>query len=789
MTLGVFIPGNACEPRSSCLANLNLSPLFAELNALVPAGRSQDFAVTTPSWGRMDTPPPRPSSSLLSAEEAKDRLREIVEGFFFRKLRTEDGKRVGRLLLKSPPGLGKTTQAVEFAIRYQAERAGKDGTRVLVYDFNEAGIPAQTSIFVPRHQLAEELRRAIECAFRERGEPITVPILRGRENGGEEGRAPCRRWREAHALARKGLPIYTNLCQSRANGQSAQCPHFAGCEYIQTRQSAYTSPFVILVHSHLGLEWGATAAERFHEDEDEDGDGAEERQQHFNPRQANIIICDEDPTTSLVEADKLSAEDIRGLGEDGLGEKVLEGLVHPSGLLTYLRNHGISADQLLAAAGEARTAERSRGQISTSPDTGDGDVAQAAQSARRLVRVSRVLDRLADDLASGRPGPAYSLLAEGEGLIAQGRRPWVFDDQRLLLLDGTANPEILRQFVPRLRDLPEIRVRRKARVIQTSNMTFYKGRLIKRADGFGGKGAAKPTALLLEVADFIEKIARKGKTLVVTNKPVRCALTGENEHGTLPVSAQYRGADIAHFGNLRGSNAFEGHEIAIILGRDEPSVAAAEQRAMAIWYDTKEPIRRLSRDIRGHINYRKRTRCYLMRDGRNKHGSVSIHPDPRVQAVVEQGREAEMIQAIDRLRLIHSERPKTVYILCSIPLDIPVDELVTWKQLIGDRRLSDSLAQCDERGWDALPLAPKELTRLFPELWRTRKAAEDWARKNPLNPSLSSIRLWGVLNTYRPPGQTSWSKALVRHEADARGALAGVLRVPAGDIRVRERPD
>jgi hypothetical protein len=49
-------------------------------------------------------------------------------------------------------------------------------------------------------------------------------------------------------------------------------------------------------------------------------------------------------------------------------------------------------------------------------------------------------------------------------------------------------------------------------------------------------------------------------------------------------------------------------------------------------------------------------------------------------------------------------------------LDIPIDELVTWKQLTGDRRLSDALAECDERGWDALSLAAKELTRLFPNI-------------------------------------------------------------------------
>jgi hypothetical protein len=733
----------------------------------------------------LDTLEPIPSTALLSAGEASERLREIVEGFFFWRLKTEAGKAIRRLLIKSPPGLGKTRQAIEWAIRY---REGKDGRRFLD-DVNEAGVSAQTSIFVPRHQLAEELREVIEGAFQERGEPITVPILRGRENGGEEGKAPCRRWREVHELARKGLPIYTNLCQRKSDGQWSQCPHFAGCEYIQTRQAAYTSPFVILVHSHLGLEWGATAAERLYDAEDED-DGAQ-RQRHFNPKQANIIVCDEDPTVSLVEEVRLSPEDIRGLGEDGLGDKILAGLVHPAGLLTYLRDQGVSAEQLREAAEDARTAEKYRGQIA-SPDTGDGDVAQAAHSAPKLIRLSRVLGRLADELVSGRAGPAYSLLVESDGLIAQGRRPWVFDDQRLLLLDGTANPEILRQFVPKLQDMPEIRVARKARVVQVRDLTFFRHSLVERAPA-GEDGATKwrPTARLAAVAEFIGRVAQEGRTLVVTNKRVRCALTGDKANGKLPVSGQYAGADIAHFGNIRGTNEFEDHDVVIILGRDQPSARAAERRTMAIWYDTKQSIRCISPGSKREVQYPYRGRHYTMRDGSQQRPvRVRVHPDRRVQAVVEQVREAEMVQAIDRLRLIHSEREKTVFILCNIPLDMPVDELITWRQLAGDGRLVKALEACEENGWEALPLTPGELTRLFPELWGTEKAAEHWLGNNPLNPLISIIRLWGVIGAYRRAGRRGrWSKALVRHGADPRVALAGVLGVPAEDIRVRDRPE
>ena len=75
---------------------------------------------------------------------------------------------------------------------------------------------------------------------------------------------------------------------------------------------------------------------------------------------------------------------------------------------------------------------------------------------------------------------------------------------------------------------------------------------------------------------------------------------------------------------------------------------------------------------------------------------------------------------------------------------------------------------------------------MFPDLWPTARAVEGWLRKNPLDPSISIIRLWGVLVDYKPERQRSWSKALVRHGADAREAIAAVLGVPAEQIGVRD---
>jgi hypothetical protein len=64
-------------------------------------------------------------------------------------------------------------------------------------------------------------------------------------------------------------------------------------------------------------------------------------------------------------------------------------------------------------------------------------------------------------------------------------------------------------------------------------------------------------------------------------------------------------------------------------------------------------------------------------------------------------------------------------------LAIPIDGLATWRQLVGDNRLTQALETCEQNGWDALPLAANELTELFPELWGTAKAAEGWLGKKP----------------------------------------------------------
>jgi hypothetical protein len=115
---------------------------------------------------------------------------------------------------------------------------------------------------------------------------------------------------------------------------------------------------------------------------------------------------------------------------------------------------------------------------------------------------------------------------------------------------------------------------------------------------------------------------------------------------------------------------------------------------------------------------------------------------------------------------------------------MPIGELITWLQLVGDPRLSGALGgvRCARVGCTG---AGVQDPASYPAgAVGSEEAAERWIAKNPLEPYRDIIRIWGLL-AHRPPAQKSWPGA-------ARGrwgaALAGASVVGVRDIRVRGTP-
>jgi hypothetical protein len=65
-----------------------------------------------------------------------------------------------------------------------------------------------------------------------------------------------------------------------------------------------------------------------------------------------------------------------------------------------------------------------------------------------------------------------------------------------------------------------------------------------------------------------------------------------------------------------------------------------------------------------------------------------------------------MQQALDRLRLIHNEEPKLIFILSSVPLPIPVNLLIPRQDITDALRFVRLLEAAKTRGWQP-PCSPK----------------------------------------------------------------------------------
>lgn len=354
----------------------------------------------------------------------------------------------------------------------------------------------------------------------------------------------------------------------------------------------------------------------------------------------------------------------------------------------------------------------------------------------------------------------------------------------VLLLDGTGDPDLNRRVLGPGPDLEHHHLP----IDRLGHVTGIRGKSYSRQSltGCNAKGdaldkredaAARLRGELVAVAQSLP-----GPALVVATKGAEKAFRADLLAGTT--------IQTAHFGAMRGMNAWEGCQSAVVVGRESVSLEALEALTRCFLADDPEPFMSFAMPapegwVYPHWPYRA-CRTVRMRDGTFRPVEVEVHPDPRAQAVLEQIREAEATQAADRPRMIFNGGKKLV-LACSLALPFVYDRILTHAELVaGETPL--------ERAWRArgvVPLGAKALAEAFPDLFSTRAAAE-WALtgKGPVPPNglyLAQQVLSGcpVLVAYRTAGQRgSSSQAVIdadRH-ADPRAALAGVV----GDLSAFE---
>jgi hypothetical protein len=466
-------------------------------------------------------------------------------------------------------------------------------------------------------------------------------------------------------------------------------------------------------------------------------------------------------------------------------------LQHPRRELEALREAGIGHADL------ARLTAHLSGQDEAIPkvsgDMSDEQIASMLNAVERSEngKVLRVLSAVRRELDQPRR-PLNAVTFEGDWLVHVDGEPerlprivtrmvratggWLSADTPILILDGTGSLLLNRLiFGQHLRE-ESYKVERLGRLVQTKGKSFSKASLL--GAGRSGtplrEGSVQQAELLRDgIVALLMQLEGRGNVLLASSKQVEEAMRDEVPEFCVT----------GHFGALRGVNTYQDCLVVVVLGREQPPIAHIENIACAFAATRPEPFQSTldpqdpsCRELVPCIRRRR------MRDGRVSVETVEVHPDPLAQEVLEQFREAGVVQALDRVRPIFGERE--MYMLNNLVIDGTVDDVVSWPDLRSGRRHETRL----EEAWDRSPirlLSAAELARVFPDLWPSAEAAKkDLQRREKGDTALIDSYLDDVpfleVRYWRGDSQAKPYRALVPgsclHPRQALEALVGPVR-------------
>lgn len=569
--------------------------------------------------------------------------------------------------------------------------------------------------------------------------PDSMPVLpvrgRGAENPDALGTAMCPRHAVVTRAAQKGVQVRKAIC--------AKCPLAPRCGYLrQERQIAAIGErgFFVLARNYLFLPCPAPAPD--------------------------ILIADEAITLAAIDdALELSPATIRDavpfeghrladVMAANLTLNRLHDALQDQRPLAALRAAGVTVEHLRAAQRMLESAIEDR-EIAVNGEMTDAEIAAALDrldentAGQVLILIGAIIREMATDRDT-----LTAVVYQPAGVRVHRLRTLsgVHRDTSVLLLDGTGSMRLNRAIFPDL-EHAHIPIERNAYITGTAGKS-YSRQSITGCDRHGRKIETKAAAaaqLRAEIAEIAG--AMPGPVLVGASKQAIEALEPQ-----LP-------AAVAHFGNVRGLNRWQDHQSAVSVGRESISIAALEDLARAYCAEDPAPFISFAAPPPADWPWQtwpyRQTRGRRMRDGSVQPVEVEIHPDPRCQEVLEQIREAEILQFTDRIRPLFNRRH--IALLNELCLDVTYDRILSHRELVagGDRW---------ERAWKAsgiLPLGAADLHRAHPDLFTSEEAARvalKRARKGGQTPNLESI--WAATPlSYRRDGQRgSPSRVLVDRE-------------------------
>jgi hypothetical protein len=274
-----------------------------------------------------------------------------------------------------------------------------------------------------------------------------------------------------------------------------------------------------------------------------------------------------------------------------------------------------------------------------------------------------------------------------------------FEGIPMLLLDASADKEVVNAVFGENLNFESIRIKYQdnVKVYQCESNLFHRGY-------FEGDDADEK---IDKVVEFIKSKSKGKRFGIITYQHIKDMPEFYN------LLADATEAEMTgYFGNIRGLNKFEELEQLYIVGRHSIGSGIEKYyRQLFGGINMTDQDPNLNRDTIVEAVYR-------MKSGKHKSIKKVTYNDPNMQALSNHFDGAETYQAAHRLRLIHSDQPKELFLLTNEVFDITVDELFRMEKIKHktDERIQQIIQAILKKGFvKNTPKAISELAGLKPK--------------------------------------------------------------------------
>jgi hypothetical protein len=337
---------------------------------------------------------------------------------------------------------------------------------------------------------------------------------------------------------------------------------------------------------------------------------------------------------------------------------------------------------------------------------------RSAKQYKALTKLLEIAAREIEDQGRDSFGQLTFSQRKNEIVICEHKPIRVPRSTPVLYLDATADPVITDAYLPAMQ-YHQIDVQQLAVVSQvhdrTGSKNFWNSKIGPEQENLSAPTYDPRHNDLASLITILNAWVKAGESpLVVGNKDL-CEFL--RDHPELDA-----GVAVAHFMSLRGSNAYEDRSVVFITGRNQPPIDEVEQQARAVFGGSGNP---LCYDDKENLPFDQVDYWLSARSPQSPAAmTVPSFSDPRIEAVQKQIREAETVQAIARLRLVWADYQKRVFLLSNLPVEMPVDHLIEFNDLMPDRLEMELIKTGD------LPLTPLGLEKMQHNLGLSKGAAK-----------------------------------------------------------------